>query len=127
MELGETFLGTVIGKGSHLHIVLSNPTDTGCVVLVIIATYDGYQNDTCILYPSDGHPFITRPSYVAYDTAVLFPVASLEIMKQNKEITVKPPFSQDVLKRVLKGADHLSSRITNACWLVLHDQDLVPH
>ena len=128
MKLGETFLGTVIGKGEHLHVVLSNPTDAGFVVLVMIATYDGYQNNTCILYPSDGHPFIVRSSYVAYENAILFPVTRLEIMKQNKEISVKPPFSLDVMQRILKSADNtFSSRINNECWLVLHDQNLVPH
>ena len=126
MELGETFLGTVIGKGKHLHVVLSNPTDTGFVVLVMVATYDGYQNNTCILYPSDGHPFITHPSYVAYENAILFPVTKLERMKQNKEITVKPPFLTDVVKRILEGAG-TDVRFSNNCWLVLHDQNLVPH
>jgi len=58
MKLGDTFLGEVVGHGKHLHVIISNPTETGCaVVLTLVATYDGYQNDTCIMRPSDGHPF----------------------------------------------------------------------
>ena len=128
MKLGDTFLGAIVGHEEHLHVVISNPTETDhAVVLTLVATYDGYQNDTCILRPSDGHPFIRHLSYVAYESAVLFPVAKLEAMKKKDEIKIKPSFSPEVMQRILEGADKFSSRIRHDCWLVLHDQNLVPH
>ena len=128
MKLGDTFLGEVVGNGKHLHIVISNPTETECaVVLTLVATYDGYQNDTCILRPSDGHPFIDHLSYVAYESAILYPVAKLEALKEKGEIKAMAPLAPEVVQRILEGADKTSSRIRNDCWLVLHEQELVPH
>ena len=65
MRSGQTFHGEVIGVGKHLHVILSNPSN-GLVVLTMIGTYDeSHKNGTCVLSPSDNHPFIKRRSYVA--------------------------------------------------------------
>ena len=127
MQLGDTFLGEVIGIGRHLHVVLSHPTGSGKVVLAMISTYDeSCKNDTCVLRPSDGHPFIKHYSYVVYEKAVLYPVAKLQALEKNGEIKPMVPFSLEVLEKILKGADQVSSRFRDDCWLVLDTQDLIP-
>ncbi|MDR1964946.1 MAG: hypothetical protein LBQ50_14340 [Planctomycetaceae bacterium] len=128
MKPGNTFLGEVIGIGKHLHVVLSNPSDSGkFVVLTMISTYDeDYKNDACVLRQSDGHPFIKHLSYVAYEKAVLYPVAKLELLEKNGEIKPMPSFSPETLAKILKGADSISSRLRDDCWLVLDNQGLLP-
>ena len=127
MEIGDTFLGEVLCSGQHLHVVLSNASSDGCVVLVMISTYDeSYKNGTCILLPSDGHPFIKRSSYVAYELAVLYPVTRLEALLNSGKIKVKESFSSDIMERILAGADKNSARISNECWIELDNQGLIP-
>ena len=128
MKPGDTFLGEVIGVGRHLHVVLSHPTDSDkVVVLVMVSTYDeDYKNDTCVLRPSDGHPFIKHYSYVVYEKAVLYPIAKLQALEKSGEIKPMAPFSSETLEKILKGADQISSRLRDDCWLVLDKQGLIP-
>jgi len=128
MKPGDTFFGKLIGSGEHLHVILSNPSKTGhAVVLTLISTYDeNYKNDTCILRSSDGHPFIKHFSYVAYELAMLYPVAELESYEKSGEIKRKQPFSAEVLQRILQGADRTSARLPDACWIELDNQGLIP-
>jgi hypothetical protein len=65
MKQRVTFIAD-IGYGEHLHVVLSYPygiDEDRLVVVTMVSTYDeSYKNSACILYPTDGHPFITRRS-----------------------------------------------------------------
>jgi hypothetical protein len=42
------------------------------------------------------------------------------------EIKPMPPFSPEILTKILKGADKTSSRLRDDCWLVLDAQGLIP-
>jgi len=123
MKPGDTFL-VDLGQGTHLHVVLSHPFDVDrLIVVTMISTYDeDYKNAACILRQTDGHPFIKHTSYVAYNTAQILRWVDLE----NLSIKKMAPFSEEVLHRILKGANASSSDFPNKCWLVLDDQRLIP-
>jgi hypothetical protein len=123
MKPGDTFLAD-LGLDKHLHIVLSHPFQENCLIVVaMISTYDeDYKNTACILRPSDGHPFIKHLSYVAYNTARIIREDDLAKLR----IKQMPAFSEEVLQRVLKGADAVNSDLPNKCWIVLDDQGLIP-
>ena len=123
MKPGDTFLAD-IGCGEHLHVVLSHPVESDRLVIVtMISTYDeGYKNAACILRQTDGHPFIKHLSYVAYNTAQLLSQSRL------KDLAIRelPSFSEEVLQRILAGADSVSSDFPNKYWIILDNQGLIP-
>jgi len=123
MKPGDTFLAD-LGLGKHLHVVLSHPFEVDrLIVVTMISTYDeNYKNASCILRPEDGHPFIKHFSYVAYNTAQA--VREEELAKL--PIRKMPSFSDEVLYRILKGADANNSDLPMKFWLVLDDQGLIP-
>jgi len=120
---GDTFLAD-LGFGKHLHVVLSHPFEADrFIVVTMISTYDeDYKNATCILRPEDGHPFIKHFSYVAYNTAQILREKDLEKLPIRK----MPSFSEEILHRILKGADANNSDFPMKFWLVLDDQGLIP-
>ena len=123
MKPGDTFLAD-LGLGKHLHVVLSHPFEVDrLIVVAMISTYDeNYKNASCILRPEDGHPFIKHFSYVAYNTAQA--VREEELVKL--PIRKMPSFSDEVLHRILKGADANNSDLPMKFWLVLDNQGLIP-
>ena len=123
MKPGDTFLAD-LGLGKHLHVVLSHPFEVDrLIVVTMISTYDeNYKNASCILRSEDGHPFIKHFSYVAYNTAQA--VREEELVKL--PIRKMPSFSDEVLHRILKGADANNSDLPMKFWLVLDDQGLIP-
>jgi hypothetical protein len=124
MQPGDTFHAD-FGCGGHLHVVLSYPYGEKCDlnVVTLISTYtEDYQNSTCILRPSDGHPFIKRISYVAYNIAHEVRERDLKAMGAS----MKPAFSEDVLDRILKGADAFNSGLPIRYLKILENQKLIP-
>lgn len=123
MQPGDTFLVN-LGYGDHLHVVLSRPFgQDNAHVVTMVATYtEDYQNSTCILRPSDGHPFITRISYVAYEVTTDVREEELKVLKAKP----KPALSEDMLKRILKGVDSNGSEMPMRYWKILDDQKLIP-
>ena len=125
MKSGDTFWAD-LGYGDHPHVVLSNPflvEGEHFVIVVMLSTYDAdYKNPTCPVYPSDGHPGITRKSSVAYNLAQPYKVQELE----NKIRQKMPPFSSEIMYRILKGANNNNSDIPMKCWIKLDNQGLIP-
>lgn len=122
MKPGDTFL-VDLGLGQHLHVVLSHPLDNDYFIVVMISTYNEcHKNNTCILRPTDGHPFIKHLSYVAYHTATLLRESDLAKLRWKEQ----PPFSNSVLSRILKGTSSNNSDLPNKFWIILDDQGLIP-
>jgi hypothetical protein len=123
MKPGDTFL-IDLGREAHLYVVLSHPFgEANLVALAMISTYDAdYKSGTCILTPEDGHPFIKRRSCVAYNIADLFPADKIEALAIKK----MPAFSEEVLQRILKGAD-TDDELPNKIWILLANQGLFSH
>ena len=122
MKPGDTFLGEILGRDKHLHVVLSYPFHER-VVLTIIATHDEpHKNSTCILEPPINHPFITHKSYVVYELTEIRFISEIEDLRNNGKIKQYPPLPADVLERVLSGADDPRSRVNDACRTRLVDQ-----
>ena len=81
---GETFFRVSGPTGSHLNVVLCDPTDfptyrTQSVICVDICSLEEvvWHDQTVVLSPGD-HPFIRRASYVNYSQAAVHHAASLE-------------------------------------------------
>lgn len=127
MKPGDTFL-TDLGRGRHLHVVLSHPTQQNhLVVATMISTYDDdRKNSSCVIRPEDGHPFIKHFSYVVYEVAGVYTLDELEAAERQGSLQRKPPFSPEVLERILRAADKTESLFPNRCWIILDDQGLIP-
>jgi DNA-binding GntR family transcriptional regulator len=121
MHLGDTFLLDT-GCGMHLHVVVSHEVEQEkASVIVMISTWDDHRkNDSCIVRASDGHPFITHDSYVVYSTAKMITDTDITLL-QGKS---KQPFSQEVVQRIIKGADSYRSDFPQKYWLILDKQGL---
>ncbi len=68
MEAGEAF---IIGHGSHLQIIISDPRRFSTqVVFVSVTTVRNSRKDdpACLLDVGD-HPFIKHPSFISYESA----------------------------------------------------------
>jgi len=123
MRPGDTFL-IDISCGEHLYVVLSHPFGPDrSVIVTMVSTYDGdHKNSACILRPEDKHPFIKHVSSLAYHLSTQIPEAKLEVLAIKRQ----PSFSEEVLHRILKGADANNSDMPNKYWLILDDQGLIP-
>ena len=123
MQPGDTFHAD-LGLGDHLHVVLSHPfgEERDSYVVTMISTYtEDYQNSTCILRPSDGHPFIKRISYVAYNVTQEVREKDLKAVKAK----IMPALPEEVLTRILKGADEYNSELPVKFWRILDKQGLL--
>jgi len=127
MNPGDTFLGGILGRDTHLHVVLSYPFH-GRVVLTMIATHDEpHKNNTCILEPPIDHPFITRKSYVVYEQTEIRFISEIEDLQNKDKIKKYPPFPANILEQILNGAANPKSRMNDACRNRLIKQGLIPY
>jgi hypothetical protein len=100
----------------HLFIVLTNPMEATNEVLIVCATaipesnlYDG----SCTLFP-DEHPFIVKPTYIAYYRCKVVSAASLEAKVASGEFVAKPPLSAKRFEDVIVGlreSPHVAPKI----------------
>jgi uncharacterized membrane protein len=92
---------------THLHIILAEPNDiegTICIVSVNITTQTNTPLglDTTVVLNVGDHPFIKRPSVVAYSLAVFSPVKDL-IRYINDEKSLDDDLDDEILQRIQKG------------------------
>lgn len=88
----------------HLFIILTNPsTEKKLNIIVSLATYTGWPNDsTCILNQGE-HPFIRHKSYVLYSKAKTFESKKLIRGVQDGKLVPKDPIDQNVFEKIVDG------------------------
>ncbi|MGB7264006.1 MAG: hypothetical protein WBC92_00735, partial [Terracidiphilus sp.] len=86
----------------HLHVVISDPDENNCIVLVSITT-ERQKSDTTTRLEAGIHPFINSPSVVAYHYSKMVSCAQLEKLIEIGDATPKPDASEDIVRRAQAG------------------------
>jgi hypothetical protein len=98
------------------------------VVLVPIVTYDGTQDDTCILEPTEclGCAYIRHTSCIEYRKGNTTTLALLEAKIRNIIFFKKAPIGAAAVEKILTGAkDAADYSLPKKCSLVLSRQSLI--
>ena len=99
---GDTFLsGDDEYEDYHLNVVLTPPND-GEVITVSITTLRKLSEKLVTLQPVD-HPFITRPSVVAYSYTRIRKVIDIEAALEAGNATAREPVTQALLGKIRSG------------------------
>lgn len=93
----ENFTGT-----PHLHIVITEPDETGWLVLVSVTTRRA-KSDTMVCLDAGDHPFITHPSVITYAYSEIITVTKLTEMIANGDATPKKRASDALVARAQRG------------------------
>jgi len=114
----------------HNHVIISHPDkDPVNVVLVPLVTYDGTQDDTCILETTDcpGCAYITRTSCIEYRKGNTTTLALLEARIRSRVFFIRSaPIGAVAVEKILTGAkDAAQFSLPNKCSLVLSRQSLI--
>lgn len=90
----------------HLWIVCSDPSK--CPEQILILKVNKWRNlpwtdNSCILHPQD-HEFIEEKSFINYNEDRVHPISYLRRMDEVSNVQEKEDVSNDVMKRIHKGA-----------------------
>ena len=127
MEIGDTFY-VDLGKGPHLYIIISHPSNGIFFIVAMMTSNDGtevdaWKDDSCILLPEDGHSSLHHRSSIAYNMIEELTVEGLEHLIMTKQAKQKDRFSDEVILRILQGAEK-SRKIRNKYKNLMRDQGL---
>lgn len=88
----------------HLHVVLTNPSASGEVLLASVCSIplSNLYDSSCTLFPGE-HPFIAKHSYIAYSRCVITAAATLEHKVRQREFVAKDDLSAARFNDVLVG------------------------
>lgn len=114
VQPGNTFLDT--SDNPHLWIVVAGPDANNSVILVNLTSLKGRDDRTTLCGTGD-HPFITRPSAVAYKYADHVQVKNIEEALVNGKFIRREDCSAEFLRRIVDGLLRSNStplRIANA-------------
>lgn len=128
MNIGDTF-ECDLGVGRHLYIIISNPNSGKFFIVTMMSSYtdpvvDGWKDNSCLLFPSDGHPSIKKCSCIAYNKITEMTIDEYKCRLDNGEIKQRERLSEDVIQRILQGALK-SERILNKYVDFLKSQGLL--
>jgi hypothetical protein len=107
---GEAFFRVSGPTGSHLNVVLCDPTDfptyrTQSVICVDICSLGQIiWHDQAVLLSQGDHPFIQHDSYVNYSQAAVHHAASLENLVGVRGYEPTEPVTHELLIRLRDGA-----------------------
>jgi hypothetical protein len=92
------------GKGNHLRVVISKSHgDDGRVLVVNLTDAQNWQDTACVVQPGE-HPFVTKPSAIAYRKAMaVSPETILEHIKRGT-FARSDDMPAQVLQRTIDGA-----------------------
>jgi len=103
-KLGDTFRLTNLGIDSHLHIIISDPTqDSSRIVTVNFTSWRADKDQSCIVEVRE-HRFIKFKSCVHYRQDRLITLAQYEHSLATGDLSAHEPVNQDLLRRILDGA-----------------------
>lgn len=109
MKEGDAFLGAPPGRTKHLWVVITEPDESGCVVLVNVTTATESKqrlDRSCVLDVGD-HPFIKHQSLINYQDALKCRADAIDAAIQSLPTTCieqRERFQPSVLRRIKKGA-----------------------
>jgi hypothetical protein len=86
----------------HLHVVISDPDENDCIVLVSVTT-ERFRSDTTTRLEPKIHPFIDNPSVIAYAYSKKMACDQLRRMIENGDAIPKQDASDVVVKRAQAG------------------------
>jgi hypothetical protein len=126
MKQGDCFFNKEAPKvPSHPWVILSDPdVDPDNVLIVNLTDSKTHDDHSCLLDSSDHPGVITKPSCVAYRFANVTSVSALEQAVASKLLYIKPPVSQQVLRKILNGAQW-TDELKNAHRELLRSQFLI--
>lgn len=105
MHCGEAFLlcdeENLSGK-PHLHIVITEPSQQGELVLVSVTTRRA-KSDTMVCLNVGDHPFISQPSVITYAYSKILKVSKLAAMIANGDATPRERASELLVARAQQG------------------------
>ena len=102
-RIGSTFHFNDRIDDDHLYVVVSGLSAPE-VVILSITTQRRFSDTSCLLQPSD-HPFISRPSCIAYLFAELIAVSELESKLQHGDLTLRETCDSKMLEKIWDGAE----------------------
>ena len=105
MKCGSTYLlydYDDLASKPHLHVVISDPDENDCIVLVSITT-ERQKSDTTTRLEAGIHPFIDNPSVVAYQYSKMVSCAQLRNLIEIGEATPKADACGDIVTRAQAG------------------------
>jgi len=120
MDAGDTFR---YGQGTHLWVVVSDPSIDPDRVIIINMTTDRGIDRSCILSPGD-HSFVEHQTCMRYDMARIVSGADLERHVSSNVIRLQEQVSTAILERIRQGAA-VTDRIPFGCKQVLIEQGLI--
>ncbi|MDZ4852861.1 MAG: hypothetical protein SGI77_26540 [Pirellulaceae bacterium] len=106
MEIGDVYLPTDPRIDKHPRVVISDPdANPEAVVLVnFTGAEDEYRDHSCILEIGE-HPWLRKRTCISYKDASLIEQDSFDKLLANKKMTKLQPVSNEVLTKILEGAE----------------------
>lgn len=94
---GATLLVPSGPSGNHLYVVVTEPDENDQVLVVTFCSIpeQGFHDATCEIH--EGHPFVTRPTYVNYRLSEIMTCAHIEKCVDGWVYTPKQSIDDDEL------------------------------
>ena len=86
----------------HLHVVISDPDESGCIVLVSITT-ERAKSDTTTRLEAGIHRFLVDPSVVAYNYSKMLSRDQLNNLIESGDAIPKADASETIVRRAQAG------------------------
>lgn len=107
----------------HLHVVISDPDENDQIVLVSVTT-ERAKSDTTTRLEAKIHPFIEKPSVIAYHYSKMMSCAQLKTLINDGDAIPKADASTDIVSRAQAGMRETrrAPREVQECFTSWHDK-----
>ena len=131
MLIGDCFVFKSRDDGSHLWVVISDPSmNPNCVLIVNltsvkVAGYDGYEDLSCVFNGGE-HEWIRHQSYVSYFDARQYTNKALDVLTSSARLTeTYQTVSTELVERIHAGAA-ITERLAGEFEALLREQGFIP-